>query len=47
MGWLIALTNPMLWRWVNYFRMSRARRSLAHLKHWIEKDGRRHLVRMR
>ncbi len=46
-GRVIALINPILRGWVNYFRIGNASRCLAYVKQWVEHRVRRHLMRAR
>ena len=47
MGRVIAVINPILRGWVNYFRIGNAARCFAFVKNWVEKKVRRHLMRAR
>ncbi len=42
---VIALINPVLRGWVNYFRVGQASRCFGYVKDWVEKKIRRHLMR--
>jgi RNA-directed DNA polymerase len=44
---VIALINPVLRGWVNYFRVGQASRCFGYVKDWVEKKIRRHLMRAR
>ena len=44
---VIALINPMLRGWVNYFRVGHSSRCFGYVKDWVEKKIRRHLMRAR
>jgi RNA-directed DNA polymerase len=44
---VIAVINPILRGWVNYFRMGNASRCFAFVQGWVEKKVRRHLMRAR
>jgi RNA-directed DNA polymerase len=44
---VIALLNPILRGWVNYFRIGHAVRCFSYVKGWVEKKVRRHLMRAR
>lgn len=44
---VIALINPILRGWVNYFRVGHASRCFGYVKDWVEKKIRRHLMRAR
>jgi RNA-directed DNA polymerase len=46
-GRVIAVINPILRRWVNYFRTGNAARCLAYVRLWVEKRVRRQLMRAR
>ena len=46
-GRVIAVINPILRGWVNYFRVGNAARCFGYVKEWIEKKVRRHLMRAR
>ena len=46
-GRVIALINPILRGWVNYFRIGNAARCFAFVKEWVERKVRRHLMRAR
>ena len=39
--------NPILRGWVNYFRIGHASRCFSHIRDWVEKKIRRHLMRQR
>jgi RNA-directed DNA polymerase len=45
--WVIALINPMLRGWVNYFAIGHASRCFGYVRDWGEKKVRRHLMRAR
>ncbi len=47
MGWVVALINPILRGWVNYFAIGDASRCFGYVKDWVEKKVRRHLMRAR
>ena len=44
---VIKLINPILRGWVNYFAIGDASRCFGFIKDWVEKKGRRHLMRAR
>jgi RNA-directed DNA polymerase len=44
---VIAVINPILRGWVNYFRVGHASRCFAFVQEWVEKKVRRHLMRAR
>ena len=44
---VIALINPVLRGWVNYFRAGHSSRCFGYVKDWVEKKVRRHLMRAR
>ena len=44
---VIALINPVLRGWVNYFRVGHSSRCFGYVKDWVEKKIRRHLMRAR
>jgi RNA-directed DNA polymerase len=44
---VIAMINPILRGWVNYFAVGQSARCFAFVKHWVEKKIRRHLMRAR
>ena len=46
-GRVIAVINPILRGWVNYFRIGNAARCFSFVKAWVEKKVRRHLMRAR
>jgi RNA-directed DNA polymerase len=46
-GRVIALINPILRGWVNYFAIGHASRCFSFVKDWVEKKVRRHLMRAR
>jgi len=46
-GRVIAVINPILRGWVNYFRVGNAARCFGFVRDWIEKKVRRHLMRAR
>jgi RNA-directed DNA polymerase len=46
-GRVIAVINPILRGWVNYFRIGNAARCFIFVKDWVEKKVRRHLMRAR
>jgi RNA-directed DNA polymerase len=41
---VIAVINPILRGWVNYFRVGHSARCLTYVKDWVEKKVRRHLM---
>ena len=43
-GRVIALINPMLRGWVNYFRVGQSSRCFGYVRDWVEKKIRRHLM---
>ena len=46
-GRVVALINPILRGWVNYFAVGHASRCFGFVKDWVEKKVRRHLMRAR
>jgi len=46
-GRVIAVINPILRGWVNYFRVGNAARCFTFVQNWVEKKVRRHLMRAR
>ncbi len=46
-GRVIALINPMLRGWVNYFRVGQSSRCFGYVRDWVEKKIRRHLMQAR
>src|SRR5215470_2747966 len=44
-GKVIALINPILRGWVNYFAVGHSSRSFAFIQNWVEKKIRRHMMR--
>lgn len=44
---VIALINPVLRGWTNYFRIGHSARCFSYVKDWVEKKVRRHLMRAR
>ena len=44
---VIYLINPILRGWVQYFAVGDASRCFGFIKDWVEKKGRRHLMRAR
>ena len=44
---VLDLINPILRGWVNYFRVGMASRCFSHIKDWVEKKIRRHLMHQR
>ena len=44
---VIALINPILRGWVNYFRIGHSSRCFGYIRDWVEKKVRRHLMRAR
>jgi RNA-directed DNA polymerase len=42
---LIEIINPVLRGWVNYFRISHAKRCFGYVERWVEKKLRRHIMR--
>lgn len=46
-GQVIAVINPILRGWVNYFRVGNAARCFDFVKAWVEKKVRRHMMRAR
>jgi RNA-directed DNA polymerase len=44
---LIALINPILRGWVNYFRVGHASRCFGYVKDWVEKKVRQQMMRAR
>jgi len=41
---VIALVNPILRGWVNYFRVGQSSRCFEYVKDWVEKKVRRHMM---
>jgi RNA-directed DNA polymerase len=46
-GEVVALINPILRGWVNYFAVGHSSRCFCYVKDWVEKKVRRHLMRAR
>ncbi len=46
-GRVIAVINPMLRGWVNYFRVGNAARCFSFVRDWVAKKVRRHMMRAR
>ena len=46
-GRVIALINPVLRGWVNYFAIGHSSRCFSYVRDWVEKRVRRHLMRAR
>ena len=46
-GKVIALINPVLRGWVNYFAVGHSSECFSFIKDWVEKKVRRHLARAR
>ena len=44
---VIDLINPILRGWTNYFRIGQSSGCFSHVKYWVEKKVRRHLMRQR
>jgi len=44
---VIAVINPILRGWVNYFRIGNSNRCFHYVGHWVDKKVRRHLMRAR
>jgi RNA-directed DNA polymerase len=44
---VVALINPILRGWVNYFAVGHSSRCFGYVKDWVEKKVRRHLMRAR
>ena len=44
---VIAVINPILRGWVNYFRVGNAARCFGFVKEWVERKVRRHMMRAR
>jgi RNA-directed DNA polymerase len=44
---VIALTNPILRGWVNYFAYGHSSRCFSFIRHWVEQKIRRHLSKAR
>jgi RNA-directed DNA polymerase len=44
---VIAVINPILRGWVNYFRIGNSARCFGYVKNWVEKKVRRHVMRAR
>ena len=44
---VLDLINPILRGWVKYFRVGMASRCFSHIKDWVEKKIRRHLMHQR
>ena len=47
MGRVVEVINPILRGWVNYFRVGNSARCFAHVREWVEKKVRRHMMRAR
>jgi RNA-directed DNA polymerase len=47
MGQVIAVINPILRGWVNYFRVGNAARCFGFVRQWVERKIRRHMMRAR
>ena len=43
--WVVAVINPILRGWVNYFAVGNSSRCLRHIQDWVERKMRRHLTR--
>jgi RNA-directed DNA polymerase len=46
-GRVIALINPVLRGWVNYFAIGHSSRCFSYVRDWVDKKVRRHLMRAR
>ena len=46
-GQVVALINPILRGWVDYFAVGNSSRCFGYIKDWVEKKVRRHLMRAR
>jgi RNA-directed DNA polymerase len=46
-GWVIAVINPLLRGWVNYFRVGNAARCFQFVRAYVEQKVRRHMMRAR
>ena len=46
-GWIIEQINPILRGWTNYFRIGNSAKCFGHIRNWVEKKIRRHLMRSR
>ncbi len=46
-GRMIAVINPIVRGWVNYFRIGHASGCLTYVKDWVERKVRRHMMRVR
>ena len=46
-GRVIEVINPILRGWANYFRVGNSARCFAHVREWVEKKTRRHMMRAR
>jgi len=44
---VVALINPILRGWVNYFAVGHSSRCFGFVRDWVEKKIRRHLMRAR
>ena len=44
---VIAVINPILRGWVNYFRIGNSARCFGYVRNWVEKKVRRHVMRAR
>src|SRR6516164_5451466 len=44
---VIALINPVLRGWVNYFAVGHSSECFRYIKNWVEKKVRRHMLRAR
>src|SRR3954454_20575143 len=46
-GQVVAIINPILSGWVNYFAFGHSSRCFCYVKDWVEKKVRRHMMRAR
>jgi len=46
-GQVVAVINPILRGWVNYFRVGNAARCFGFVREWVERKVRRHMMRAR
>lgn len=46
-GWIIKQINPILRGWTNYFRVGNSAQCFGHIRNWVEKKIRRHLMKSR
>ena len=46
-SWVIAIINPILRGWVNYFRVGMSSQCFGYVQDWVERKIRRHLMKAR